>query len=101
MSHWSLNNRGLLLLEEERFDEAADALLAAVRADDSQATFHNNLGAALERLGRLADARDAYAAALERDGEYGKAEVSLARVEPLVTEDVQVAASPEFGPEPR
>ncbi len=96
---WSLNNRGLLLIEEERFEEAANALLAATTADGSQATFHNNLGVALERLGRTADARDAYLAAVERDDSYEKARVSLARVEPLVpNETAEVYAETDEAP---
>ncbi|MBZ0269687.1 tetratricopeptide repeat protein, partial [bacterium] len=91
---WSLNNRGLILIEEERFAEAAETLTAACAADGALAVFHNNLGVALERTGRFADAEQAYAAALAIDSGYGKAAVSLARVEGKENEVDQAAAAP-------
>lgn len=95
---WSLNNKGLLLIEEERFAEAAETLTAACAADDTRAVFHNNLGVALERTGRFADAEKEYAAALAIDAGYGKAAVSLARVEGK--ENVEEAAAAPVLAEP-
>lgn len=95
---WSLNNKGLVLIEEERFAEAAETLAAACAADDTRAVFHNNLGVALERTGRFADAEKEYAAALAIDSGYGKAAVSLARVEGR--ENVEEAAAAPVLAEP-
>jgi Flp pilus assembly protein TadD len=91
---WSLNNKGLILIEEERFAEAAESLTAACAADDTRAVFHNNLGVALERTGAFADAEQQYAAALAIDAAYGKAAVSLARVEGKENVEEQAAAAP-------
>jgi tetratricopeptide (TPR) repeat protein len=77
---WSLNNRGLIRIEQELFDTAAEDLAAAVEADATVATFHNNLGVALERSGHLAEAELAFAGALDLAPSYEKARISLARV---------------------
>jgi Flp pilus assembly protein TadD len=43
--------------------------------------FHNNLGMALEHLGRYSDAAAAYSGALSVDPGYEKAKKNLSRVE--------------------
>jgi hypothetical protein len=43
--------------------------------------FQNNLGIALERTGHLVEAQKAFEAAVVADSSYGKASVSLARVQ--------------------
>lgn len=76
---WALNNLGLILIEQERFDEAV-APLAKASQLASAACINNNLGVALERTGHYAAAALAYEAALEIDTDYARAEASLARV---------------------
>jgi predicted Zn-dependent protease len=80
---WSLNNSGLVLIEEERFEEAVERLERACAAEKGVACFHNNLGIARERSGDRPGATRAYAAALAIDESYEKARISLARVESL------------------
>ena len=93
---WSLNNLGLIRIEEERFAEAVSALERACGADDGQALFFNNLGIAYERSERFRAAEEAFARALELDGSYGAAEISLARVSELGgTTDDDVLPSPD------
>lgn len=92
---WSLNNRGLILIEDERFEEAVGSLEQASAIDATHAVFWNNLGVALERTGRYRAAEAAYASAVEQDPGYEKAVVSLARVTPLGgREDAPVLATP-------
>lgn len=79
---WALNNLGLILIEQERFDEAL-APLARAASLDAAACIHNNLGLALERNGRFGQAAEAFAASLEQDADHVRAAASLARVSGL------------------
>ncbi|MGH7465212.1 MAG: hypothetical protein ACREK1_08545, partial [Longimicrobiales bacterium] len=60
--------------------------------------FQNNLGVALERIGELAGARLAFAAAVEADSTYQKAVLSLERVQtrliatPMIAPDLSIFA---------
>jgi Tfp pilus assembly protein PilF len=96
---WSLNNMGLILIEQERFEEAQVPLVKACAADEGNATCRNNLGVALERAGDATAARNAYGEALALDPEYEKARISLARVEaqsaPAEAPEAIVAAAGE------
>jgi Flp pilus assembly protein TadD len=94
---WSLNNSGLVLIEQEQWDEAAERLAAACEADATVAVFQNNRGVALERLERFDESRAAFAAAVELDGSYEKARVSLARVEGHVTTGAPADPAPDSG----
>lgn len=78
---WTMNNYGLVLIQLGRYEEALLPLSRAAELVPRSATFQNNLGVALERIGELGSARVAFAAALEADSTYGKAEVSLERVQ--------------------
>jgi tetratricopeptide (TPR) repeat protein len=78
---WSMNNLGLLLLEQQRADEALPLFAKAVELRKQVPAFHNNLGMALEHTGRFRDAATAYAQALAADPGYDKAKQNLARVE--------------------
>lgn len=80
---WSLNNTGLILIEQEEFEAARTPLERACAVNGAVAMFWNNLGVALERCGDLVAARKAYAEAIALDPEHEKAAVSLARVEAL------------------
>lgn len=86
---WALNNLGTVLIREGRFEEALGPLARVVELEPGVATFQNNLGIVLERTGHVTRAVEAYRAALAADSTYGKAAVSLARVEQL-TEDPTV-----------
>jgi Tfp pilus assembly protein PilF len=78
---WSMNNMGLVLIQQGRFEEALGPLARATQLSEGVALFENNLGIALERTGHYGAATEAYRAALAADSSYGKAAASLARVE--------------------
>ena len=72
----ALHGLGLILLAENRADEAADAFRAAVAADPMNAGLHHALGFACEKSGDLEAARDSYRIATGLDGHtaaYGEA----------------------------
>jgi Flp pilus assembly protein TadD len=77
---WSMNNMALLMIEQERFDEALAPLARAVELRSDIATFHNNLGMVLEWTGHLQAAEDAYELAVILDGSYEKAVLNLDRL---------------------
>jgi tetratricopeptide (TPR) repeat protein len=77
---WSMNNLGLLLVQQQRYDEALGPLSRAVQLDSGVAVFHNNLGIALEHTGHYTLATQSYQRALAADSGYAKALLSLARV---------------------
>jgi len=81
---WSMNNLGLLLIEEERFDEALPPLARAVQLRDDIAVFRNNLGMALEHTGHFLAARDVYRAAIDIDKSSEKASLNYSRVEGVI-----------------
>ncbi|MCP4574598.1 MAG: tetratricopeptide repeat protein [bacterium] len=95
---WALNNLGLLLIEQERFDEALAPLARAASLRDA-ACIRNNLGVALERTGHYLAAAAAYEGVLELDTDHAKADASLARVSGLVEDpardsiDLQILAA--------
>jgi Tfp pilus assembly protein PilF len=78
---WSLNNLGLIRIEQGQYAEALAPLAKAASLQPETACIMNNLGVALERAGYFGDAARAFEAALEADEDYAKAEISLARVE--------------------
>jgi Flp pilus assembly protein TadD len=98
---WAMNNLGLLLLEQQRSEEALPLLLQAVELRKDVPAFHNNLGMALEHTGSFTAAATAYKDALIADPAYDRAKQNLARVEAVKgraeTPDVNTAAkgSPE------
>jgi Tfp pilus assembly protein PilF len=77
---WSMNNLGLLLIDEGRYAEALMPLARAVELRPGAPSFANNLGVALERTGHPGSAADAYQSALAADSSYTKAQTSLQRV---------------------
>jgi Tfp pilus assembly protein PilF len=77
---WSMNNLGLLLIDEGRYEEALKPLAHAVELRPEAPAFANNLGVALERTGHAGSAVIAYQSALAADSTYAKAQKSLARV---------------------
>lgn len=83
---WSMNNLGLLLIEQGRYADALMPLARAVELRPEAPAFANNLGLALERTGHPASAAVAYRAALAADSTYAKAARSLARVGGMVDE---------------
>ncbi|HKW12692.1 MAG TPA: tetratricopeptide repeat protein [Gemmatimonadaceae bacterium] len=77
---WSMNNLGLLLIDDGRYEEALKPLARAVELRPESPAFANNLGVALERTGHAGSAAMAYQSALVADSTYTKAQKSLARV---------------------
>jgi len=77
---WSMNNLGLIYIQQGRSEEALPPLARAVELRGNAPVFQNNLGTALERSGHLESARRAYTAALAADSTYAKASASLARL---------------------
>ena len=88
---WSLNNLGLIRIEQERFGDALAPLARAASLKPDWACVQNNLGVALERTGHYVAAGEAYTAALAADAGYAKADESLARVNGL-TETADLVA---------
>ncbi len=80
---WSLNNLGLIRIEQERFAQALAPLAKAAQLNTSIACIHNNLGVALERTGHYTAAAAAFELALAADESYAKADESLVRVSGL------------------
>jgi predicted Zn-dependent protease len=78
---WSMNNMGLVMIQQGKNEDALGPLARAVQLDSTVAVFQNNLGIALEHTGRFVLATQAYKSALAIDGGYTKAKLSLARVE--------------------
>ena len=78
---WSMNNLGLLFLEQQHADAALPLLARAVELRDDVPAFHNNLAMALEHTGRFRAAAEEYRSALTADPGYAKAQRNLARVE--------------------
>ncbi len=76
---WSMNNLALVLIRQEKFEEALLPLARATELRKDVAVFQNNLGIALERTGHVAAAQEAYRSALAVDDGYEKASISLAR----------------------
>jgi tetratricopeptide (TPR) repeat protein len=77
---WSMNNLGLIYIQQDRSCEALPALARAVELRSNAPVFQNNLGMALERSGYPRAAASAYEAALAVDSTYNKASVGLSRV---------------------
>ena len=80
---WSMNNLGLLFLEQQHAAEALPLLARAVQLRDDVPAFHNNLAMALEHTGRFQAAAEEYRSALTADPGYAKAQQNLARVEAI------------------
>jgi tetratricopeptide (TPR) repeat protein len=70
---WSMNNLGLLFLEQQHADEALPLLARAVELRKDVPAFHNNLAMALEHTGRFVAAAAEYRGALTADPGYAKA----------------------------
>ena len=86
---WSMNNMALILIGQERYEDALAPLARATQIDTSRAFFWNNLGMALERTGRYRSAERAYSHAFEADDGHDKAYANLVRVQ-SVDEDASV-----------
>ena len=77
---WSMNNMGLIYIQQDRSAEALAPLARAVELRSNAPVFQNNLATALERSGYPTAAAQAYEAAIAVDSTYEKASVGLARV---------------------
>ena len=86
---WAMNNLGALFIRLQRFEDAIGPLARANEIEDKVATFHNNLGMALELTGRYEQSVEQYRAALAIEGTYGKAVSNLQRVE-VVKQDASI-----------
>ncbi len=80
---WSLNNLGLIRIEQEQFEAALAPLAKAASLNTEVACIQNNLGVALERTGHYTAAAEAFEMALAADDSYEKADESLDRVSGL------------------
>ena len=77
---WSMNNMGLIYIQQDRSSEALAPLARAIELRSNAPVFQNNLGTALERSGYPTAAAQAYEAAIAVDSTYEKASIALARV---------------------
>ena len=77
-----MNNLGLLYLRTGvRRGRACRIWRRPCEINENVPAFHNNLGMALEHMGRFVGAAEAYKGALAADPGYEKAKQNLARVE--------------------
>ncbi|HEY0351572.1 MAG TPA: tetratricopeptide repeat protein, partial [Gemmatimonadales bacterium] len=83
---WSMNNLGLIYIDQDRSGEALGPLARAVELRSNAPVFQNNLGMALERSGHPAAAAKAYETAVGLDSTYRKASASLARITAVTQE---------------
>ncbi|MEZ4585071.1 MAG: tetratricopeptide repeat protein [Gemmatimonadales bacterium] len=84
---WTMNNLGVLYIEEGDPESALPPLARAVELRSTAPVFQNNFGTALERAGFLGAAKRAYQAALDADPSYAKARTSLTRVTEILEKD--------------
>ncbi len=80
---WSMNNLGLIYIQQGNYEDAIAPLARAVELRDNAPVFHNNLGIALEGSRHYAAARDQFDRTLQVDSTYGKAAVSFERMQGL------------------
>jgi len=92
---WSMNNLASASITQHKYADALGPLARAIEIDSTVATFHNNLGFALEKGGYVTQAVDEYRAALAIDPTYQKASRNLARVEGVPKDST--AAPAELG----
>ncbi len=90
---WALNNLGFCYLRANENEKAATVLGEAAQKLPHVAFVQNNLGVALERVGRTEEAKHAYQKAMDLSPKYVKARINAARVaraeaEGLLGEDV-------------
>jgi len=76
-----LGAAGVLLVQQARYNEAAQLLRRALERNNADASLHNNLGVALERLGQLKDAVVEYRTAHHLRPDMAEAERNRQRVE--------------------
>jgi len=72
------NSRGLALLKERKFADAASEFRSAVAVDPKHVSALNNLGNALTRLGQLDEAIAAYRETIEIKPDLAEAHLNLA-----------------------
>ena len=68
---------GVALLEQSRFDEAAEHFRRALKTGEEHYKLYNNLGSALQSSGKLDEAIFYYHQALQIDPDYAKAHYNL------------------------
>ncbi len=78
---WSMNNLGLIFIEQGRHDDVLLPLARATQVRTDVPAFFNNLGIALERTGRFVASAEAYRRVIALDETYAKAMVNLSRVD--------------------
>jgi len=76
----ALNLLGILRLQDDAADEAAELIGRAVTVRPEVADYRNNLGEALRTLGRLDGAEEAFRDAIERDPSQANAHNNLGMV---------------------
>ena len=87
---WAMNNLAVLFIEQGRYEDALRPLARAVGLRDDIPVFHNNLGMAMEGVGRVRRAREAFRSALLLDPAYNRALVNLERVGVRVASAVDI-----------
>ena len=96
---WSLNNLGVLFIDEGRPGEALGPLSRAVRVKPGVALVHNNLGMALELSGYFVGATEQYRLAVEAvpirlSVELGRVRLAMGEVRQWKPGDVVVLGTP-------
>lgn len=85
---FAANQRGVLLHEQGRIEEAIVEFRAGIAAAPELAELHTNLGSSLSRLGRFDEARQAYEQVLRIDPSDLRAHLAMYELE-------QIAGNPE------
>jgi tetratricopeptide (TPR) repeat protein len=83
---WSMNNLGLVYLDQDKPAEALGPLARAVQLKGTAPVFQNNLGMALERAGFPVAAKQAYERAVKAQIGYAKAVKNLERIKAIVSD---------------
>jgi tetratricopeptide (TPR) repeat protein len=91
---WVLNNLGFAYLRANENTEALETLARAAELPTA-AVVQNNLGVALERLGRTEEASSAFEKSSALAPHYTRALVNRARLAQLLTQDAGAAPAPD------
>lgn len=86
-----LVNQGLILQQQEKYEDAEKAFRQALTVNASNPYAHNGLALTLREQGKFADARQHYEAAIALDPKYARAHFNLGVLAELYLQDLALA----------